>query len=176
MLATALVLTTLAACRRAEQEPVEAQRIAFDKVPTQGEEPLASPDTKDANWTTSANGQSLDFGNPGARPFVSLECSAGTNPPQITIVRHAPARAGEKALFPVIGNGKIARFAVDAVHIDNEWRWQGTLPADDAQLDVFSGARPLEATLPGGGTVKIEGSGAPGQFIATCRGRRGPPA
>jgi hypothetical protein len=76
----------------------------------------------------------------------------------------------------VIGNGKISRFEVDAARVDGEWRWQATLPADDPQLEVFAGSNRLEATLPGGGTVKIEGSAAPGQFIAQCRGRAGSPA
>jgi hypothetical protein len=176
ILATALLLTTLAACHRAEEEPVQAQRIAFDKVPSQGEEPLPSPDTKGAGWTVSANGLAIGFGNPGQRPFVSLECNPGANPPQVTIIRHARARAGEKALFPVIGNGKIARFRVDAARAGGEWRWQGTLPVDDPQLEVFTGSRALEATLPGGGTVKIEGSDAPGAFITSCRDRGPLPA
>jgi hypothetical protein len=167
--AVAAVLVLAAACHRVEQEPVQAQRVAFDEVPSQGEQPLASPDTKGASWTASANGQALDFGNPGARPLVTLACNSDAAPPQVTVVRHAPARAGEKALFPVIGNGKISRFEVDAARVGDEWRWQGTLPADDLQLEVFAGARSLEATLPGGGTIKIEGSAAPGQFIAACR-------
>jgi hypothetical protein len=171
IVATALLLTCLSACHRAEQEPVQAQRIAFDKVPLQGEQPLPSPDTKYASWVLSANGLALDFGNPGARPFVSLACNANASGAQVTVIRHAPARAGEKALFPVIGNGKISRFAVDAVNVDGEWRWQGALPADDPQLEVFAGSHALEATLPGGGTVKIEGSDAPGQFVADCRKR-----
>ena len=174
--ATAIAVTMLAACHRAEQEPVQAQRIAFDKVPTQGEEPLASPDTKDAGWTVAANGQAIDFGKPGARPFVTLACNPAAAPAQVTIIRHAPAHAGEKALFPVIGNGKISRFAVDAKRVDGEWRWQGTLPADDPQLAVFDGSNRLEATLPGGGTVKIEGSDAPREFIAQCRERAPAPA
>jgi hypothetical protein len=167
------IVVLLTACHRAEQEPVQAQRIAFDKVPSKGEQPLASPDTTEASWTRSANGLLLDFGNPGKRPFVSLVCKLDSGPAQITVVRHAPGRAGEKALFPVIGNGRISRFAVDAADVAGEWRWQGSLPADDPQLEVFAGSHALEATLPGGGTVKIAGSTAPGLFVADCR-RRSP--
>ena len=58
---------------------------------------------------------------------------------------------------------------VDAAKAGNEWRWQGTVAVDDPLLEVFTGSRALEATLPGGGTVKIEGSVEPGQFIAQCR-------
>lgn len=167
-LAAVLLMLAPGACHRAE-EPVEAQRIALDKVPSHGEQPLPSPDTTGAAWTLSANGQSLDFGQAGERPFLTLACNPTTDPPQITIIRHARSRAGEKALFPVVGYGKISRFAVDAAHVDGEWRWQGSLPADDPQLEVFDTTHDLEATLPGGGTVKVNGSDAPGQFIAHCR-------
>jgi hypothetical protein len=171
-----LLVVPLASCQRAEQEPVQAQRIAFDEVPSQGEEPLPSPDTKNASWSASANGLALNFGNPGRPPLVSLECDPAAGAPQVIVIRHAPTRAGEKALFPIIGNGKISRFAVDASHVGDEWRWQGAIPADDPLLDVFLGSRALEATLPGGGTVKIEGSDAPGQFISSCHDRAQPPS
>ena len=158
----------LAACHR-EQAPVEGQRISLSEVHSESEEPLPSPDTKGASWTVAQTGQAIDFAKPGERPFVSLTCSVKAGQPQITVIRHAPARPGEKALFPVIGNRIISRFEVDAALIDNEWRWQGTLPADDPLLEVFEGPRELQATLPGGGTVKIAGSGVPGQFLTWCR-------
>jgi len=158
----------LAACHR-EQAPVEGQRIALDQVPDQGEQPLPSPDTEGATWAVSPTGQAIGFAKPGGKPFVSLLCSVKAGVPQITIVRHAPARPGEKALFPVIGNRIISRFKVDAALADNEWRWQGTLPADDPLLEVFEGPGTLQATLPGGGTVKIAGSSVPAQFHTWCR-------
>jgi hypothetical protein len=167
-LASFALLAALGACER-EQAPVEAQRISFDQVPSQGEEPLPSPDTKDASWVVAPNGQSIAFENPGQKPWLTLACKVDAVPPQITIVRHAPARPGEKALFPVIGNRIISRFKVDAALADGEWRWQGTLPADDPLFEVFEGPGPLEATLPGGGTVKTGASGVPGQFLAWCR-------
>jgi hypothetical protein len=168
ILAPAGATLLLTACH-GEQAPVEAQRISLDQVPSQGEQPLPSPDTEGASWTTSATGQAIDFGKPGGKPFVSLACSVKSGAPRITVIRHAPARPGEKALFPVIGNRIISRFEVDAALAENEWRWQGTLPADDPLLEVFEGPGRLEATLPGGGTVKIGGSGVPGQFLAWCR-------
>ena len=111
----------------------------------------------------------LPFAKPGEKPFVSLTCSVKAGQPHVTIVRHVPGRPGEKALFTVIGNRIISRFQVDAALVDNEWRWQGTLPADDPLLEVFEGPGALQATLPGGGTVKIAGSGVPGQFLTWCR-------
>lgn len=168
LLLVALSTVCLTACHR-EQAPVEAQRISLDQVPSQGEQPLPSPDTEGASWTVSSTGQTIDFGKPGGKPFVSLACSVKAGQPWITVIRHAPARPGEKALFPVIGNRIISRFKVDAALADSEWRWQGALPADDPLLEVFEGPGALQATLPGGGTVKIAGSSVPGQFLAWCR-------
>jgi len=169
VLAALIAIPLLAACRQAEQAPVEGQRIALDDVRKEARQPLASPDTKGAGWTVSANGQAIDFGRNGAPPLLTLSCRLRENPPQIRIIRHAPARPGEKALFPVLGNGTIARFKLDAALGDGEWRWEGSVPADDALLEVFTGARELEATLPGAGSLLIEGSRIPGEFISWCR-------
>lgn len=170
-----LPIAALVACHPHQQAPVQGQRIALDQVPSGGEQPLPSPDTTGAGWTVSANGQAVDFGQPGQRPYLSLACAVKAGEPQVTVIRHVPARPGEKALFPVIGGGIISRFKVDAALADNEWRWQGTMPADDPLLKVFEGAHALEATLPGGGTVKTKASGVPGQFLTWCReGGRAP--
>jgi hypothetical protein len=162
------IIALLAACH-GEQAPVQGQRISLADVQSESEEPLPSPDTKGAGWTVARTGQAIDFGKPAAAPFLSLACNVKGGQPRVTIIRHVPARPGEKALFPVIGNRIISRFKVDAALADNEWRWQGTLPADDPLLEVFEGPGALQATLPGGGTVKIAGSGVPGQFLTWCR-------
>ena len=168
--AVAAILATfvLAACGQAE-EPVDGQRISLEDARGEVREPLPSPDTENASWTVATDGQAVRFGNAGERPFLSLACRVRDDPPTITVIRHAPARPGEKALFPVIGNGTISRFKVDAGLADNEWRWAGTLPADDPLLEVFTGPREIEATLPGAGTLRIAGSRIPGEFIAWCR-------
>jgi hypothetical protein len=41
---------------------------------------------------------------------------------------------------------------------------------------VFEDAQSLEATLPGGGTLKIAASGVPGEFLQWCRARGQGPA
>ena len=164
----AATLCALTACDRAE-EPVDAQRVSLDEARGGVREPLASPDTKNARWTVAPNGQAVAFGNPGERPFVSLACRVKDDPPTIRVIRHAEARPGEKALFPVLGNGTISRFKADAALEDDEWRWQAVVPAEDPLLEVFTGARQIEATLPGAGSVIIAGSRVPGEFIAWCR-------
>lgn len=161
-----LFLLLLAACHRND---TAVQRIALDAAHQGPEQPIASPDSKNAAWTTSADGQRADFGNPNQKPFLTLECRAGDNPPHVRIVRHVFSRPGESALFPVLGSGPNARFKLDAAQVGGEWRWQGDVPVSDPQLEVFHSGR-LEATLPGGGSLVIAASSIPGEFVARCRG------
>ncbi|HYD23328.1 MAG TPA: hypothetical protein VEB68_00915 [Croceibacterium sp.] len=163
------LLCLLAACGRGGDEPVEPQRFSLDAARHVPEEPLLSPDTAGASWTVSSNGQAIDFGAPGRAAWLTLACGLREAPATITVIRHAAARPGQKALFPVLGNGIAARFKVDAALAEGEWRWEGALPASDPSLDVFTGPRELEATLPGGGTLVIAGSRIPGEFVNWCR-------
>ena len=63
----------------------------------------------------------------------------------------------------------ISRLKMEAALDDGEWRWEGTYRADAPELDVFTGPRELEATLPGGGSLQIAGSRLPGEFVNWCR-------
>jgi len=166
--AALFAIVALAACDRPET-PVDGQRISLDAARGTIEQPLPSPDTVNASWTVAKNGQSIDFGNPGETPLLTLSCHLKDKAPTIHIVRHVTTRPGEKALFPVIGNGMVSRFKVDATLADGEWRWEGVVPAEDGSLDVFTGRRELEATLPGAGTLIIDGSAIPGEFVDWCR-------
>jgi hypothetical protein len=148
---------------------VEAQRFSLEAVRRVPPEPLLSPDTKAAAWSVTADGQAIDFGLPGEPPMMTLACDLRTTPAHLRIIRHVVGRPGAKALFPVIGNGTISRFRLDAMLHEGEWRWEGALPASDPLLDVFVGPRELEATLPGGGSLKIAGSRIPGEFVNWCR-------
>lgn len=166
-IAVPLLLTALTAC--GQDEPQQAQRVSLDEARHVPAAPIASPDTKAAGWAVSQNGQAIRFGNPGQPPLLTLECRLRDNPVGLRIVRHTAARPGEKALFPVIGNGLISRFKLDGTLRDDEWRWEGTLPASDPLLDVFIRGGKLEATLPGGGSLQIEASRIPGEFVTWCR-------
>jgi hypothetical protein len=148
---------------------MEAQRFSLEAARHVPAEPLLSPDTKGAGWSVSSDGQAIDFGLPGGKPMFTLACDLRSTPAQLRMVRHVTARPGEKALFPVIGNGMISRFKVDATLAGEEWRWEGALPASDPLLDVFTGPNALEATLPGGGSLQIAGSRIPGEFVTWCR-------
>lgn len=166
---TLLLPLLLAACGQSEQAPVQAQRFSLDAARHVPAAPTRSPDTKGDAWSVSGSGQAIDFGPPGGAPLLTLACELRQPPARLRIVRHVQAGPGQKALFPVMGNGTISRFKLDAALHDGEWRWEGALPAGDPLLDVFTGPRELEATLPGGGTLLIDGSRIPGEFVNWCR-------
>lgn len=159
----------LSACGDGADAPSQAQRISLDAARHEPAQPALSPDTRGARWMVTENAQAIAYGREGADPWLTLACDVRADPASLTIIRHSPARPGEKALFPVLGNGTTSRFKVDATLADGEWRWEGKLAASNPQLDVFTGPRELEATLPGGGTLLIGGSRIPGEFINWCR-------
>lgn len=164
-----LTCATLAACQQQPDTPAQAQRVSLEAARHVPAVPLPSPDTADATWSVSADGQAIRFARPAEPPLLTLACRLRETPPLLEIIRHAPALPGQQALFPVIGNGTISRFKLDASLTQGEWRWQGAVPASDPQLDVFTGPRELEATLPGAGSLLIGGSRVPGEFVNWCR-------
>src|SRR5690606_1411427 len=143
-LATCLLL---AACGDGADAPVQAQRSSLEEARAKVAEPLLSPDTEGASWAGTADARAIGLGQLGAEPFLTLACDVRGAPATLTIIRHVPARPGQKALFPVIGNGMISRFKVDAALRTGEWHWEGTVPASDPQLDVFTGPRELQAKV-----------------------------
>ena len=167
--AVPLVAVLLLAACGGSDAPEQAQRISLDAARGRPAEPLRSPDTKGAAWTVTENGQAINFGKSRAQPLLTLACNLREMPATLSLVRHVDAQPGQKALFPVIGNGTVSRFKLDAALDEGEWRWEGKLPASDPLLDVFTGPREIEATLPGGGTLLIGGSRIPGEFVNWCR-------
>ncbi|MWV28572.1 hypothetical protein [Aurantiacibacter rhizosphaerae] len=168
------LLICLAACEA--QAPVAQEEV--QRVPlSQGASSLAtaepSPDVSNAIWTVADDGKAIRFGDDGAPPLLTLGCDVTTAPPELIIIRHAKAYPGQSALFPIIGNGVNSRFKVDAVLGEtgdgSKWHWEARLPADDPQLEVFSGTRDIIATLPGRGTLEIGGGRIAGEFLDWCR-------
>ena len=168
---TALVIAALAlaACDQTAPAAVEVQRVDIGEERMPMPEVIDSPDTSDAIWTVREDGQAIRFGDEGGPPMMSLVCRRDEDPPRMLVVRHVQARPGVEALFPVLGNGTRSRFEVDAALVDGEWRYQGEFDAGDTRLDVFTGPRALEATLPAGGMLEIAGSHIPGEFVEWCR-------
>ena len=166
-----LLLGFLAACERQAPAPSQdaVQRVAIVGEKQRQAMAELSPDTSEAIWQVSEDGQAIHFGDTGEPPLLTLGCDVGTVPFEFVIIRHAKAFPGQGALFPIIGNGINARFPVDAVLADGEWHWEARLPADDPQLEVFSGTRDIVATLPGRGTLEIDGGRIAGEFLEWCR-------
>lgn len=167
LLATLLPLL-LAAC---QQQPASSEeRTASTQSPKPQELPLPSPDTGMAGWTVTANGKGIAFGNPGADPWLTLDCRLSPDqPPEFAVIRHASALPGQTALFAVMGNGHVSRLNAAAVLADGEWRWEASLPAADPAWDLFIGSGDMRATLPGKGAIEIPPNPVPGEFVSWCR-------
>ena len=162
----------LAACGSEQAEtPLEPQRIELAEAGggAPAVEPLTLPQDSVTLWQVDESGQAIHFGPEGAHAWLSLACRLDTDPPEMRIIRHARTRPGMKALFPVIGNGVRSRFLADATLDEGEWRWESAVAADDPMLDVFTGPRPITATMPGAGMIEIGGSRIPGEFVTWCR-------
>ena len=158
---TALCL--LSACKPpASDEYVTRERIAGAReAPTA---PIGSPDTEGALWARSEDGNRLLYGKPGATPLMALACEDGT----LRYTRFVSADPYAKAVLALIGNGHVERFWIDAEESEGAWVWRGRTPADDPRLEVLTGPRSVEATVPAGGSITLNASRLPAQFIESC--------
>ncbi|MCP5396467.1 MAG: hypothetical protein H6918_07025 [Sphingomonadaceae bacterium] len=166
--AALLLLTFASACKPPAADDYTA-RDAVEDTREAPSDPIASPDTTNALWAPVEEGNRLLFGNPGEKAFIALVCEAKDGKPKLRLVRNAPADPRAQALFALIGNGHVERLPMDAAWTGKEWRWEGLFAADDPRLEVFTGPRMVEATLPGAGSVEINPSKLPGRFIERCR-------
>ena len=170
----ARILAALAVCSIAACKPSASADYAVteDAEParTAPSMPIASPDTAKSAWARSADGARLLYGDSGAAPYFSLGCENGT----LVFTRHAGADPGAKAMLALIGNGHVERLFVDAERQGAGWLWRGRLPADDPRLDVLTGGRRVEATVPGAGSLILNPSSAPGAFITACASASAP--
>lgn len=162
-----LALPALASCG---SEP-QVERIDLAEV---GEEegPVISPSpqSEGAEWSLAPGGLAIQFGRAAGDPYLSLKCKLSKDlPPAITVVRHAPADPGARALFAVMGGTITARLKVNSKQSGAAWHWEGTYPADTEDLDAFAANKGFEATLPGAGTLKASGSPLTREFIDWCR-------
>ncbi len=133
--------------------------------------PIDSPDSENALWVNSSTHQGrVIYGNIGEAPMFALTCEEDGADQIIRITRYAPADEGKGALLALIGNGHIARIEVDAAPAGDAFIWEGTVAADDAQLEVLTGRRGVTATLPGAGMIALNSSVLPSQLIEACRG------
>lgn len=163
-------LTLIAACKPpASDDYVTRTEVAQERQAPA--DPIDSPDTDGASWATSPESGRLLYGKPGEMPLLSLECMDGT----LTYRRYVAADADAKAVLALIGNGHVERLWIDAAQEGEAWLWRGSIAADDPRLDVLTGPRSVEATIPGAGTVRLNGSQRPGEFITRCAAEITPP-
>ncbi len=160
-------LLALAAC--GSEPPVE--RIDLSDVKEASGPALSpSPATEDASWSLAPGGLAIQFGEDPKAPYLTLMCKLSKDlPPAITVIRHAKADPGAKALFAIMGGTTTARLKVDAKQSAGGWRWEGTYPAEASEFDAFAATSGFEATLPGAGMLKAAGSPLTGEFIRWCR-------
>ncbi|MBX7495308.1 hypothetical protein K3172_05505 [Qipengyuania sp. 6B39] len=170
----ALVSTlALAACKPpASDDYAERTRLApAVKAPS---DPIDSPDVEGAVWAPTDNADRLLYGKPGERPLFALECIEQGGLPLVTYTRFAVADAHAKAVLALIGNGHVSRLKIDAAENGGAWRWEGTIEALDPKLDVLTGQREVEATVPGAGTLRFNPSARPGELVERCRAMAAP--
>ena len=166
-----LLLLTLGACKPPAADDMRDRGAVHDARETPSA-PVASPDVTGAVWAPTADPAKILYGKPGQSALVALACNAKSK--KVEITRFVIADAEATALMPLIGNGHIARLPVAAVWTDKVWLWQGSYPPDLADLDVLTGPRAMELTIPGAGTVMLNPSQRPGLLIDQCRLRLAP--
>lgn len=165
--AACLALAVVAACRPPASDDY-VERVAFDEAREEPREPLASPESQGAIWA-SLGPDRLVYGQPGKTPYLALACNTDAGQPTFEVTRFAATDPRAKALMALIGNGHISRLEVDAAWNGTAWIWQGAYPPEDPRLEVFTGPRAVEATIPGAGTLKLNPSPRPGELVERCR-------
>ncbi len=175
LLPLSLAALSLAACSQSQSRQVVDSaalttaypaRLALANVSLPLEEAPAQP--AGAVWRADAAG--VHFGVPGQSDLMTLACSrASDGSAQLKLTRTTRATEGAKAMFALIGNGRIARLPMDAVRGGEAGEWRSAMPTVDPRLDVLKGGNRIEATLPGGGTLLMPASSEPGRLLAACR-------
>ena len=172
---SALLLATLAACRPPASDRY-VQRIdlaAGDRGPTVE---AVSPQVEGAIWASSGGPERIVFGKPGQPPFLALACIGSGATRTVEVTRFAQTDPKAKGMMALVGNGHVERLKIDAEYNGRGWLWRGRYRPADTRLDALTGVRKLELTIPGAGTLVLQGSNEPGQLIELCRRLAAPEA
>jgi hypothetical protein len=166
--AALLPLALLAACNPpAADDYVARVGVGGREAPSP---PIVTPDTTGAVWVPSpANPLRLLYGKPSEPVLFALECVQGPREPVLEYTRFAAADPHAKAILALIGNGYVARLKIDAAREGNRWLWRGSEPATSPNFEGLTGARQVEATVPGAGSLILNPSQMPGGLIDRCR-------
>jgi hypothetical protein len=137
--------------------------------PSEGpSQPLDSPETEGAIWSTSATPMRLIYGRPGEPALLAMACEHKAGPAQLRFTRFARADKGAQAFLALIGNGHVARIPVDAIESQGQWIWEGYSNPSDQRMEAFSGARAVTATIPGAGMVRLNASPLTSELVEAC--------
>ena len=167
-----LIALSLASCRPPAADDY-LERVELQQRDVGARIVQEDPDTANAIWVpveNSGGGGRPLFGNPGEAPMLSLACENGrSDAARIALVRYVQADPQARGMIALIGNSHIARMPVETQWNGRAWLWQGSWDAGSSELEVFTGNREVEATIPGAGTLLLTGSLQPGQLISDCR-------
>ncbi|MDN3644833.1 hypothetical protein QWY75_01285 [Pontixanthobacter aestiaquae] len=164
---TGLLLAITACKPPATDDYVE--RVTLSEADGLASMPIDSPDTEDAVWVESDRAGRILYGEPGGTPLMALACTEEAGKRFVHITRFAKADPDAQALIALIGNGHTARLPIDAAWNGRVWLWEGNYPASSLDLNVFTGPRRIEATVPGAGSVILNPSPRPAQLVEACR-------
>jgi hypothetical protein len=163
-----LVLVALAACRPPASDRY-VQRIELGGDADRPHVEPVSPDVEGAIWASSGGPERIVFGKPGKPPYLALACKGAGPDRMVEITRFARTDPRAKGMMALVGNGHVERLKIDAAWNGRGWLWQGRYLPADTRLDALTGVRKLELTIPGAGTLKLEGDPRPSELIELCR-------
>ncbi|MXO74264.1 hypothetical protein GRI40_03380 [Altererythrobacter aerius] len=168
ILPVAMLVVAVAACRPPASDGY-VQRIDMAQQARGPRVEMTSPATDDAVWADSREPGRIVFGQPGHRPLLSIACTGSGENVFVEVTRYAQTDPRAQGMMALVGNGHVVRLKIDAADSGRGWLWRGRYQAIDPRLDALTGARRLELTIPGAGTLVLQGSPRPGALIEACR-------
>lgn len=174
LILAALGLTLVAGCQPPATDDY-VERVALDDASPPASKPLPSPDTEGAIWAPAATQSRLLYGIPGKTPFLAMQCDGSGEVPLLQFTRFSIADRNAQAMMALVGNSHVERLPVDATYNGRAWLWQGSVPAREPDMDVFTGPRAVEATIPGAGTLVLNPSPLTRDLVNACRAMGEPP-
>ncbi|MDC0887247.1 hypothetical protein OAS19_05605 [Altererythrobacter sp.] len=151
------------------------ERMALDDTQPPASLPLPSPDTEGAIWAPAGTEGRLLYGIPGQTPFLAVQCDSSGSSPELRFTRFSPADRDAQAMMALVGNSHVERLPVDAIYNGRAWLWEGSARARDPDMDVLTGPRSVEATIPGAGSLILNPSPLTRDLVNACRAIGGPP-